>query len=118
MRRLLRQFSPTLPLSEVESEIQCVLKAIIAVYQPTRVIVFGSAARGDFYEDSDFDFLVIVRNKKEVERAWTKLKDVRPHSLRPLDVIFRTEEEFVRGFSGGASLIAQESGRLLYCHTH
>jgi len=36
------------------------VKRIVAVARPRRIILFGSAARGDMEEDSDLDVLVIV----------------------------------------------------------
>ena len=36
------------------------LKAVIEYFRPFRVIVFGSAARGDAGPDSDIDLLVIL----------------------------------------------------------
>ena len=114
MRKLMRQFESSLYLSEIEPEIQLVLEAIIDTYKPTRVILFGSATTNSFFEESDFDFLIILKTQDDVKQAWKKLKEVRPSSKRPIDVIFRTEADFIAGFKGGASLIAQESGRILY----
>ena len=36
------------------------LDAVVAYFQPLRVILFGSAARGDAGPDSDIDLLVIL----------------------------------------------------------
>lgn len=35
-----------------------VLKRLVAAYQPERIYLFGSVARGDADRDSDYDFLV------------------------------------------------------------
>lgn len=110
----MRQLQNSLPTSQVEAEIELVLKAFIDIFHPTRVILFGSATTANFYDESDFDFLVVLQSQDEVKRAWKELKKVRPVSKRPLDVIFRSEDDFKLGFAGGASLMAQESGRVLY----
>lgn len=36
-----------------------VIRRIVAVAEPERIILFGSAARGDMRRDSDFDLLVV-----------------------------------------------------------
>lgn len=36
-----------------------IVRRIVALAQPTKVILFGSAARGEMGADSDLDFLVI-----------------------------------------------------------
>lgn len=36
-----------------------VLPRLVAAYQPTRVLVFGSRARGDALRDSDLDVLIV-----------------------------------------------------------
>ncbi len=43
----------------VASEIDKIAKQIIDKYKPEKIILFGSAARGEFRPDSDADFLVI-----------------------------------------------------------
>jgi predicted nucleotidyltransferase len=53
------------------------VKAIIAVARPTRIILFGSAARGEMGENSDLDVLVIVRQgvhrNRTCDRIYRKL---------------------------------------------
>ncbi len=47
---------------KVAEEIERITAQIIAKYAPERVILFGSAARGDLHPDSDVDFLIIKRD--------------------------------------------------------
>jgi predicted nucleotidyltransferase len=44
---------------EINSEIQHILDQIINKYKPLKVVLFGSAARGDFKKVNDLDFLII-----------------------------------------------------------
>jgi predicted nucleotidyltransferase len=46
-----------MPLTE--DNIKGIVKAILAVSQPTEIVLFGSYARGNPHESSDIDFLVI-----------------------------------------------------------
>ncbi|HEY3865174.1 MAG TPA: nucleotidyltransferase domain-containing protein [Solirubrobacteraceae bacterium] len=64
---------------------------IDAASAPARVILFGSYARGDADEGSDFDFLVIEREVEDRLAESVKLR----HALRglrvPIDVIVMDE---------------------------
>lgn len=44
------------------------LDPVVAYFRPRRVILFGSAARGDAGPDSDFDLLVIVDDDTPLEK--------------------------------------------------
>jgi predicted nucleotidyltransferase len=43
----------------VEQEIQSITQQLIEKYQPQKIILFGSAAWGNFTKDSDLDFAII-----------------------------------------------------------
>ena len=43
---------------DFEKEIQSITKQLIEKYGPEKIILFGSAARGDLNPDSDADFLI------------------------------------------------------------
>jgi predicted nucleotidyltransferase len=44
---------------ELELQADTAIQRIIRGYQPDKVIVFGSFARGDFHEHSDVDLLIV-----------------------------------------------------------
>ena len=44
---------------EVASQIQYIVQQIIRKYHPSKIILFGSAARGDYDQVNDLDFLII-----------------------------------------------------------
>ena len=48
-------------LPELAAEIRHITVQLIEKYAPERIILFGSAARGDATADSDVDFLIIKR---------------------------------------------------------
>jgi len=80
-----------------------------------RIVLFGSRARGDFREDSDLDFLILVADelsfaqKHELEgrmrRALAALRI-------PNDIIIQTEERFdqMKGLVGNISYYAAREG--------
>jgi len=73
--------------------VAAVVERIVAVARPSRVILFGSAARGDGTAESDLDFLVIVRGPAHrgelAGRIYRSLHGVR----LPVDVVVVTEED-------------------------
>jgi uncharacterized protein len=101
---------------EVLAEIERMVKRIVEGFDPQRIILFGSYARGTFGPDSDVDLLIVMNvpgSKKEVtieiDRA---LIDRR----LPLDIVVVTPEdvERYRGLVGNVIRPALEEGRVLY----
>lgn len=43
----------------IKTEIESITEQIVAKYRPIKIILFGSAARGDYEELNDLDFLII-----------------------------------------------------------
>jgi predicted nucleotidyltransferase len=68
--------------------IEKVVERLVAFYQPLKVYLFGSAAREEFGEDSDLDFLVVV-------------PDNCPAEIRSSGAIY----EKLRGFDVGVDVI-------------
>lgn len=50
-----------------------IVSRLVEAYQPERVYVFGSMARGDAGSDSDYDLLVVVPDDAPPERRDSKL---------------------------------------------
>ena len=49
------------------------VRRLAAAYQPERVYLFGSVARGDADPDSDYDLLVVVPDNAPLERRRSRL---------------------------------------------
>lgn len=56
-----------------QQEIKRITKQIVKNYQPQKIILFGSAARGDFNQSSDIDMLII---KDTRQRRVDRIKNV------------------------------------------
>ena len=64
---------------------------VIARAKPDQLILFGSASRGEFRADSDFDFFV-VRNPAPGTRATNAERWTHPETKDEIDVLFETAE--------------------------
>ncbi|MEM5821004.1 MAG: nucleotidyltransferase domain-containing protein, partial [Candidatus Aenigmatarchaeota archaeon] len=63
-----------------------------------RIILFGSRARGDYKEDSDYDLLIVTKNKlnkntKENFAALVEIKLIRVLN-KPIDLIITNKRDF------------------------
>lgn len=63
-----------------------------AAASPARVILFGSAARGQLTPDSDLDFLVIEREVENRVAEAVRLRDAIGRIGMPVDVIVMDED--------------------------
>ena len=54
------------PVPVTESLLQEITNRIVAAFDPERVILFGSYARGDFMYDSDIDIVLLLDNLTNV----------------------------------------------------
>lgn len=100
----------------IEEAIQEMVRRIVAGFDPQRIILFGSHARGDAGPDSDVDLLVVVpvegsRREKAVEIG-VQLNDIRV----PKDILVTTPEDFEwrKEIVGTIERPAAREGRLLH----
>jgi predicted nucleotidyltransferase len=65
--------------------------------QVERIILFGSRARGDYKEDSDWDILIVTENRLDDEVKYRFIYDVRKEIVWkadiPIDVIVVDREQ-------------------------
>ncbi len=60
---------PDVPWAVTAEKIDAAVRRIVEVAAPRRIVLFGSAARGETHRDSDVDLLVIVGRDVEDSRA-------------------------------------------------
>ena len=87
---------------------------LLLPYEPERLILFGSRARGDADEYSDYDLILI----KQTDRPFLdRLRDMVPYLIefeRPADILVYTPEEFARMGEIGLGWVVQKEGVILY----
>lgn len=96
--------------------VQKLIDRIVSMFEPQRVILFGSHAQGTPAGDSDVDLLVVMEVQEskratamEIDRALAD-RDV------PLDLVVLTPEEYEkqRGIVGTIARPAAEEGQVVY----
>jgi uncharacterized protein len=64
------------------------LRSVVAHFDPQRVIVFGSAARGDAGPDSDIDLLVVLDDDVSLEMLGANsVYEARKNYKRAVDIL-------------------------------
>jgi hypothetical protein len=94
-----------------------IVDRLIAAYEPQRIYLFGSKARGDYGPDSDFDLLVVVPDDAPESRRRSRLAYERLWGTgTAADVLVWTRGRFESRTHLRASLPAAilREGRLLY----
>ncbi len=61
------------PVHSASGVLDDIVRRLVAAYQPERVYLFGSVARGDWGPDSDYDVLVVVPDDVERPRRANRL---------------------------------------------
>jgi len=89
---------------------------IVERFQPQKVILFGSHARGDATTDSDLDFLVVMPFSGSRLKTCVEIRKVLRGFGVPKDVMVVTSEEFERykDYPGSVVYPAAHEGRVMY----
>jgi predicted nucleotidyltransferase len=90
------------------------LVRLLQRYEPERIILFGSQARGEADTYSDYDIVVIKHTKRPF---LDRLQDMVPYLVefnRPAEILVYTPEEFDRMHETGLGWVIQNEGVLLY----
>ena len=99
-----------------ETIISTMVDRIVGRFGPSRVVLFGSQARGTAREGSDVDLLVVMRNGTDKRRTAVEIR----RSLGDLpvskDIVVATPDEIaIRGNVVGSVLhAALREGRVIY----
>ena len=100
----------------VEALIARMVQQIVNKFNPERIILFGSQARGDAGPDSDVDLLVVVDVKGSKWDKYLEIRGALGDCPLPLDVIVTSPEEFAwrKDVVGTIEWPASREGQVLY----
>jgi predicted nucleotidyltransferase len=91
------------------------LKTLFSIFNPEKIILFGSYAYGTPNENSDIDLLIIMpfegKSSRKSLEIWSKIKPA-----FSCDLIVKTPEDISKRYSLGDPLVGEavDKGRVLY----
>jgi uncharacterized protein len=101
-----------------QENIDNIISTIGNVYQPDKILLFGSYALGEATIDSDLDLLIIKESSKpRIERALELRKLLRKHKFTyPIDLLVYTPDEIQAENLGKNSFInrVMREGKVVY----
>lgn len=99
-----------------EDILQSIVGQIVQIAQPDRVILFGSAARGNMTADSDLDLLVVESQVSNTRQESVRIRAALENVPLPIDVIVMSRQRFeeTKNVIGGIAYPAHKYGRVLY----
>jgi predicted nucleotidyltransferase len=100
----------------INKHIQQMVELIVAQFQPEKIILFGSHARGDDTADSDVDLLIVMPVEGSKRAKQLEIRAA-VHNVRiPKDILVSRPEEFQwrKDIVGTIERPAVSEGRVLY----
>jgi len=93
-----------------------IVRRVLSVANPDRIILFGSAATGQMTRDSDIDLLIVETEPIDQREEYVRIR----HALRgmgfPFDILFISTEWFEdsKNVIGGIAYPAHKYGKVIY----
>lgn len=101
---------------QTQKQLDKIVDEIVTKYQPEKVILFGSVARGAETEDSDYDFFIVKRDVpyRGIDRHYDLMKRIRYRHAS--DFLICTPAEVEKRLALGDPFIREimTQGRVLY----
>ena len=93
-----------------------VTRKIVERFDPKRIVLFGSRARGEARSDSDLDLFVEMETDRRPPERAVEVASIFGLRTWPLDVVVYTpaEVERLRNVRGTLLSVIEAEGRLLY----
>ena len=96
--------------------IEEIVRRVLSVSHPDRIILFGSAATGRMTRDSDIDLLVVDAQANDRRRESVQIGDALRGLGFPFDVLVISKDWFEasKNVVGGIAYPASKYGRVIY----
>jgi predicted nucleotidyltransferase len=93
-----------------------IVRRVLRVTGPERIIMFGSASRGLMTRDSDIDLLVVETSPCNVREKSVEVREALRGLGLPFDVIVMSSERFreTKNVIGGIAYPACKYGKVIY----
>ena len=99
-----------------ESIVKEIVRRILSIASPDKIILFGSAANGQMTIDSDIDLLIVEPDPGDRRKASVRIDATLSGLGYPFDIIVITSEwfEVSKNIIGGIAYLANNHGRVIY----
>jgi predicted nucleotidyltransferase len=99
-----------------EALIEEIVRRVLSVAKPDRIVLFGSAAAGKMTRDSDIDLLVVEREPIARREEYVRIRQALVGLGYPFDIILISTEWFEasKNVIGGIAYPANKHGRTIY----
>ena len=99
-----------------ESVLKQMVDKIRINFDPEKIILFGSHARGLADSDSDIDLMIVLETSMPPHKRAVPIRRILTGPGIPKDIIVKTPEEFkrFRNIAGSIVCSAARQGRILY----
>ncbi len=103
-------------MSVSDEFIKDVVSRIVAISSPDRILLFGSAAKGDMNSDSDIDLLVLESFPGDTRNERMRLRSALRGLGYPFDIfVMQTKKfEMTKTIIGGLAYPAHKNGQVIY----
>ena len=101
---------------EIDNEIKYIVDQIVSKYEPSKIILFGGAGRGEYNDLNDLDFMVIKQDVPSVgiERLG-ELDSLIDRNIAVDLLVYRPDEIEERAMLGDPFILSIfREGRVLY----
>jgi len=104
----------------MDNYIEQVKDVIVSQINPEQIILFGSHARGEHRENSDYDFLVLTKGLDEPKEITKNLRKVLYKSgyREPMDIIVMNRDKYLHLINvvGYVYKVIEREGKIIYEH--
>ena len=99
-----------------ESIVNEIVRRILSIASPDKIILFGSAAKGQMTIDSDIDLLIVEPDPGDRRKASVRIDATLSGLGYPFDVIVISSEwfEVSKNIIGGIAYPANKYGKVIY----
>ena len=93
-----------------------IVRRILAVAKPDKIIMFGSAATGQMTHDSDIDLLIVEPDPSDQRNEYVRIIKALWGFGYPFDILFIATQWFEesKDVVGGIAYPANKYGRVIY----
>jgi len=93
-----------------------IVRRILSVAQPDKIILFGSAATGKMTRDSDIDLLIVEPDTSNQRNEYVRITKSLWGINYPFDILFITTQWFEdsKDVVGGIAYPANKYGKVIY----